>query len=328
MDLSQATPIMSDDSTLYFIYISCPAPTPTSTAPECSATQWWLNEVSLPYVNNTLLSPVTTAAGRKLLASGSVSPVTAPGEPFVDQFVLSMVRGSGVHNPGRVSLARTAAIWDAPDGQVSTGDKSDATSGRSLLNTPTSMTKRRLLAEELTATADASSHGRGRTLLDKNNIVGDPSLRSAHVCRGDTQQVVVVVTVKQGLPFYSTGGVMLWPNVWVVQFVSPSSCHHTSAKLHNDLLPAGFNKVAGLAPLLVVFSLITQCLVPCTVIMALYQKAGTRYASCLTASSLALSLAVHDIQVWRVLHLRHEVLLLEWAEVGGGERAVEPCVNA
>jgi hypothetical protein len=127
---------------IYYIHITCPAPpSPSATpAPDCIATQWYLGNSSLPYYDNTTLGAFV--GGRKLLGVSS-------GEGVQETQVVSMIRGSGVHQPARIALAVTAALLDVPDHQLPAGSSQGVTSGNS--------NRRRLLAEDLSLTSSHQS---------------------------------------------------------------------------------------------------------------------------------------------------------------------------
>jgi hypothetical protein len=110
---------------IYYIHITCPAPTLTSPAPDCFAVQWYLGKTSLPFYDNTT-GTAGSNTGRRLMGRDDVKETQ----------LVSMIRGSGLKQPGRVALAVTAALWDVPEALVAETDSGNA--GR-----------RRLLGEDL-----------------------------------------------------------------------------------------------------------------------------------------------------------------------------------
>jgi hypothetical protein len=157
---------------IYYIHISCPAPTSTVVAPDCVAIQWFVGNNSLPYYDNTTLATLGAVGGRKLLGG------TFEEEVRETQLV-SMIRGSGVHQPGRAALAVTAALLDVPEQQLPTGSSQGVTSSssnwRRLLAEDLSLTgshqSRQLQAASLPASGTSSGTGRRRSTrrrLDEN----------------------------------------------------------------------------------------------------------------------------------------------------------------
>jgi hypothetical protein len=132
---------------LYYVHIDCPAPTPTSPAPDCFALQWFVGNTSLPYYDNTTLGTTSSNTGRKLMGHDDVQETQ----------LVSMIRGSGLKQSGRVALAVTAALLDAPEALVAETDT--GSSGR-----------RQLLARQLLMHGGTPSHRRrsSRRRLDEN----------------------------------------------------------------------------------------------------------------------------------------------------------------
>jgi hypothetical protein len=127
---------------IYYIHISCPAPASATPAPDCFATQWYLGSSSLPYYDNITLGTIGATGGRKLLDATS-------GEDVKETQLVSMIRGSGFHHPGRIALAVTAALLDVPEHQLPAGSSHAVISSNS--------NRRRLLAEDLSLTGSHQS---------------------------------------------------------------------------------------------------------------------------------------------------------------------------
>jgi hypothetical protein len=151
---------------IYYIHITCPAPTPTSPAPDCFAFQWYLGNTSLPFYDNTTLGAAGTNSGRKLMGRDDVKETQ----------LVSMIRGSGLKQPGHVALAVTAALWDVPE--ALSAETHNATSAninrRRLLGEDLSMpgpynsTRRQLLFHACGATCTNSRRRSSRRRLDEN----------------------------------------------------------------------------------------------------------------------------------------------------------------